>query len=438
MRLIQVLLSMLVAIGPTSTADSLPLLAGTSRIDITPPLEMGATLGGYGERMSKPAVGVHDRLFAKALALVQGDRQFVFVTADVVGLPPPIKAAVLSKLEGIAPEQVLFLASHTHAGLEMNQINSLNKYPIPQLGLFMPELADQIVVQLATVIRQASDDATHPVKVGVGSTMLSEGWTRNRREGETETNPNLTVVRVDTLEGDPFAVLVHWATHPTFMDAPDMMFSGGWPGHMQRTLEALVGSGVSVLYSNGAEGDQAPAARPDSGSSGWERAERYGRELAIVARGLWESIETKEPGALDYHLKTVDLPPRRWHPDFMKTGGAEYGLREDIMEAIVSDMVPAKTTIPVVRLGDWQMVGIPGEMACGLGKTIEERARGLDGAPPYTLIGGLANEWISYILSPEQYRAGGYESSVSFYGDQFGPVMVESAISSIQELNGKQ
>ena len=32
---------------------------------------MKAALGGYGARMSKPAVGVHDAVWAKALVLVQ-------------------------------------------------------------------------------------------------------------------------------------------------------------------------------------------------------------------------------------------------------------------------------------------------------------------------------------------------------------------------------
>ena len=47
------------------------------------------------------------------------------------------------------------------------------------------------------------------------------------------------------------------------------------------------------MYYNGAEGDQAPVGRPDAGSSRWERAERYGRELGIVAWKQWQ--QTKAP-----------------------------------------------------------------------------------------------------------------------------------------------
>ena len=45
------------------------LFAGTARINLTPPREFSAALGGYGERMSRPAEGVHDQVFAKALVI---------------------------------------------------------------------------------------------------------------------------------------------------------------------------------------------------------------------------------------------------------------------------------------------------------------------------------------------------------------------------------
>jgi len=46
------------------------------------------------------------------------------------------------------------------------------------------------------------------------------------------------------------------------------------------------------------------------------------------------------------------------------------------------------------------------------------------------VIGGLADAWISYMLPPEEYRKGGYESSVSFYGETLGETMVNGAIES--------
>lgn len=47
--------------------------ANVASVDITPPLEMKYTLGGYGERMNKPAEGIHDRFFAKGVVLKKVD-----------------------------------------------------------------------------------------------------------------------------------------------------------------------------------------------------------------------------------------------------------------------------------------------------------------------------------------------------------------------------
>src|ERR1051325_788765 len=85
-------------IAVTPRADSQTLSAGVARVDITPPLELKASLGGYGERMNRPATGVHDRVWAKALVVLQGSKRFAVVTADVLGFPPEFKNAVMAAL----------------------------------------------------------------------------------------------------------------------------------------------------------------------------------------------------------------------------------------------------------------------------------------------------------------------------------------------------
>ena len=53
----------------------------------------------------------------------------------------------------------------------------------------------------------------------------------------------------------------------------------------------------------------------------------------------------------------------------------------------------------------------------------------------HATIGGLANEWISYILTREQYSGGGgYESSVSFYGPGLGDLISTEVIKTSASL----
>ena len=127
------------------------------------------------------------------------------------------------------------------------------------------------------------------------------------------------------------------------------------------------------------------------------------------------------------------LPQCTWHPDFMKTGGSEYGLSEEIMEQVLSLMTPKMTMSGSLSLGNLLIVGIPGEMTAQLGMSIKLQVRQSTGIQ-HVVIGGLANEWISYILSAEEYKKGGYEASVSFYGETLGQVIMEGALKGVSKI----
>jgi hypothetical protein len=427
------LAAVLIAVGSAvPAADSSTLLAGVGRVDLTPPLSMKAALGGYGARDSKPAIGVHDAVWAKAVMLTQGERKFVLVTADVLAFPYQFKAAVMQRLsaDGWNANQVLLLPSHSHTSFDMMALHPANVFQNRQVGLFHKELYEYTADKLAQVVRDAGK---RQVPILAGSTTVSvPERNRNRRRGLTTHDTALTVTRLDTTKGEPLAVLVNWTAHPTFMDENDMMFSGDWPGHLQRTVEALVGQGMTTLYYNGAEGDQSPVPPPNC-SSHWERAERYGREMGILAWRAFEKVKPREVKTFAYHTETISLPKRQWHPDFMKTGGAEYGLDEAKMQGFVDQLNPTETHSTCLRLGDLVILGVPGEMATELGMEIKSRAQKATGAGSVT-IGGLADEWVSYILSAEEYRKGGYEASMSFYGETLGRVMVDGVVRGVEGL----
>ena len=420
----------LFVLEPAWAAD---LKAGRARIDITPPLALKPALGGYGDRMNKPATGVHDRIFAKVLILSEGDKKFALITVDALGFAPPVKTAVLDRLagKGWTADNLMLLASHSHTAIEMNALNPLNDFQVPQLGLHNPPLFELTMNRLAQVMLEAEKELV-PVAVGTSSIKL-EGWNRNRRIPGGITDPELTVARIDRLDGRPFAVFVNWTAHPTFMGSEDMWFSGDWPGQMQRTLESLIGDDVQAMYANGAEGDQTTIARPNSGESHWERAERYGRDLAVKAWDVWQKTSPAGNPDFGFWRQEIELPKRQWHPNFRETGGKEYGMTEELLREMLPKLFPTRTASVSLRLGDLLIVGIPGELAAKLGLEVKRRAGEITGAR-HPIIGGLADEWISYILPIEQYSMGKYEASMSFYGPTLADVIVKGALAGVENL----
>ena len=56
--------------------------AGTSKVDITPDLNAGATfMTGYTSKLNMPAMGIHDPLYARTLILNDGVSQVAIVAS---------------------------------------------------------------------------------------------------------------------------------------------------------------------------------------------------------------------------------------------------------------------------------------------------------------------------------------------------------------------
>ena len=423
---------LLVAVFSVSSliGKSQTISANVSVTDITPPLEMKYTLGGYGERMNKPAEGIHDPIMAKALTLKKGDEKYLIIPMDILGLPSNFKTDLLKRIEkkGWSAENLMLLPSHSHGSLEMAAINSKNVFGVPQIGIFQPELLGFLLDKLEKLVSEA-DQNYREVKIGTGSAKF-DGLNRNRR-GDKIVDNELTVTRVDLANGQPLAALVNWTAHPTFIGGEDMLVSAEWPGYLQTEMEKTIGKGAVVMYYNGAEGDQSPVY--DIQKNAYEKIQDYGKIMAEKAMSVYNSVQPKKVANLSYNYKVIDLPQQVAHPDFMETGGAEYGLNEESVKVIMDALGPKKVGMGSVRIGDFILVGIPGELVAELGIKVKQSLK--NDEVKHVAIGGLANEWISYILTEEEYvNGGGYESSVSFYGPKLGEIISGEAIKSALPL----
>ncbi len=412
-----------------STLGQSALTANAKEMILTPPLEMKYTLGGYGARMSKPANAIHDNIKAKALVISDGSKKYVIITMDILGFPPNIRPMIIEKLNGYgwSKENILLLPSHAHTSLEMFAINNKNIFGMAAIGIFQPDLLDFVIDKLAALIKE-TDVNLKPVKIGTGQVIL-DGLNRNRR-GDKAIDKELTVTKVDLISGDPLAILINWTGHPTIMDENDMWVSGGWPGYLQRELEEWIGGGVVAMYYNGAEGDQSVIAR--SAGSHYEKAENYGRKMAKNALKIYDKISPSKKNEFVFNHHKIDLPTKTPHPTFMETGGAEYQLDEEKIQVLLEQVFPTSTFISALKIGDLLIVGSPGEMIAELGIDIKSQLK--NAGILYPVIGGLANEWISYILTEDEYHQGGYESSASFYGPTLGLVIHDAMLQTAIEL----
>lgn len=368
MKKIALVIIIIVLVFVREQVFSKNLTAGVASVNITPPLEMKFTLGGYGERENRPAEGIHDSIWAKALVLKDSEKKYAIVTIDILGLPPNVKTDLLKRIsnKGWTTENIMLLPSHSHGSLEMAAVNSRNVLGIKQIGLFQPELLEFFLTKLEALIIEA-DKNYQPVKIGTASKQI-ENLNRNRR-GDAEVDRELTVTRVDKLNGDPLAVMVNRTAHPTFIDGSDMLVSAEWPGYLQSELHGMIGKDVTVMYYNGAEGDQSPVL-DKSGMNAYEKIQVYGKTMAENAFSIYKTIQPETDCEFSFNYNVYQLPERKAHPDFMETGGKEYGLSDETIKYVFDALAPESVGMGSVRIGDIIIVGIPGEMAAGLGMKI--------------------------------------------------------------------
>ena len=376
--------------------------------------------------MSKPAIGVHDSIYAKAIVFKDDTKTFALVTTDMQSFPPYFKSQLVKEMQefGWSEKNILFLPSHSHSSIEMMSLHSRNNLNIPQIGIYNNDVFILTIENIKNVILEAQENM-QPVTVGTARKQLNS-WNRNRRKGTTIIDNDLTITKINRMDQSTLAILINWTAHPTFMGPEDMEFSAGWPGYLQRTVEELSQSNAAVFYYNGAEGDQSPTPRLE-GANNWEQAKSYGTDLAYISWDLAKNIQTTPVHNFDYHHFEIALPPRKWHPTFMMTGGKEYGINNDQADYIINLLFPDSTSSSFLNIGELLIVGVPGEMTAELGNKIKNKLN-TKTKIKFITIGGLANEWISYMLSEEEYDKGGYETSVSFYGSTLGPLIVNKII----------
>lgn len=356
------------------------LRAGVARECITP--NRNVPLGGYGARQGKPMTGVHDDVWVRALYLECDGRRLLWLTSDLCLIVREIREAVRQAL-ALRPEELLVCASHSHSapGPYFN-----HPLAATAMGRYDPEFARWLQERFVAAGRSAMADA-RPAKIGFGYGTAE--LSRNRRNEEV-TDPTVRVLRILEPDGRHRATLVQFTTHPTVIGSKNMLVSGDFPGAFCRHLEARLGG--TALYVNGAEGDQGPRAPP--GKDEFERADRMGEELARVAA----AVRTDERSSL--RIRSV--------------------IEEVRMAPTLPLLMPDRTWLQAVRLDEVLLLAVPGEMTLALGNRVLEAI----GHSPAWFV-GLANDYLAYFVTPEQYKKGGYERDMCFYGERVQDVFVK-------------
>lgn len=414
------------AAGPTMAAQ---LMAGAARVSVTPdPSTTPFSLGGYvtPDRLKNHAKGVHDTVYARALVLSDGHSRVAIVSVELCFLPRNLCEEVFRRVAplGFEAGNVFLAATHTHSSVEPLCMHSGMAGFTGRLPKYESALTEWMAGRIAQSISEAAGKL-QPARVG-GGQMPAPGMNRNRR-GDKLTDSELSAVRVDNDSGRPIAALFCYAAHPTYFGGEMLEVSGDWSGAFQRQMEAVM-PGAVVLFVNGAEGDASPAGS-DEGTPA-EKIMTYSARMMDLARRLHGTIRTSSNVPLSAHETQVDLPASRGNPLFL-VGSVLFGGTPDIAARLVTRMMPRQCWVTTVQIGGVLLVGVPGEPTAAVGLAAKKMIRATGVRNP--VIVALTNGWLGYILTADQYRAGKYEASMSFYGEEIADKILGGVAAAIKE-----
>lgn len=276
------------------------LLAGMARVDISPDLDDferftdedgngkydvgeafedtdgdgvydGAWIAGFG--LARAATGVHDPIYATALALQNGDITIAIVSLDVVGWFIDENDLIRDALGDTDLDYLVVSATHTHEGPDTIGIWGP---AFDQTGL-VPELQAAIRAGAVAAVTEAIA-RLEPANIEHVSFRLSDIGDVNRWVGDNR-DPNVVDDEVRVMRfvragtsvepggGETIGTFVNFAAHPEYTGSSNTELSSDFPHWMRTAIEEGIadddrfappaeGFGGLTLFVNGALGVQ--------------------------------------------------------------------------------------------------------------------------------------------------------------------------------------
>ena len=296
---------------------------GFAKVSITPTINASqeqppkgifeqVPLAGFGDRKGKPAEGIHDSIFVKAVALKVDDNLLVLVGSDLLIMPPTVSEGALKLVKtqaGILRSQVFFSATHTHSSLGAWSEGLVGEQ---FAGSANPELVNWLAHQVSETILQSVHDL-QPGRIGIGKFEAAD-FVRNRLVGELGTkDPDFIFVKAQQSTGKN-AILGSFDAHATTLGGWNMQVSADYPGYWQRKLESQ-GVDLAVFFA-GSVGSHSAAGKGEK----FEKPRYIGEALADSVTKYSATLPLSDHLSLGVMTLKMDLPGLahpgdRWPPD---------------------------------------------------------------------------------------------------------------------------
>ena len=438
--------------------------AGFGKREITPevPGDSGPDIRilGFWYERAKRYHRIADPLHVRAAAFSANGEVVCVVSMDLIGDAIGIGATGRQRIQeslGIPPDHVMVACTHSHTTPETLAISG---HPVPSAW------RHRVVRAIEAAARDAVD-SLEPCEVGLAEQEIT-GLNVNRRASWLAESPGFAdlsdlrraratatdgVLRVawSQREGAIPGLLANFACHPVALQTQPMI-SADYPGLAMAAVEEHVGVG---LFTNGATGDLNPSL-----ADGMADAKATGQKLAA---GVLDTLHSRpdttiEAGARIRCATRRVMVPRRTLPPVQELEAKRRQLQAEVVAAggmgvndpehrgrrlyEVNEVLALhdfpldlRAEIQAIEIGEWLLVGVPGELFCCLGEDIRQAARAHK-----VWVVGYANGYLGYIAPRDAFDMGGYEVRLARWSPMApgaGETIRDHAIALVREMEGR-
>lgn len=401
-----ILLGTTAAVAARSAPDERTLKAAADTVDITP--TGPAYIAGYGR--DRRSLDAHDRLMARCLVLESGGQRIAIVSCDLIGIPRAEALRIRANVRSVPADHVILAATHTHSGPDT-------------VGQWGPDIQTRGVDEtwmaaFRDKVSRLIDTTSAKLRsadLRFASTTDVTGISKNIRVPRIlDTELGVMQVR-DQADGKCIATLVNYACHPEVMNTRHI--TADFPHWLYETVESQAG-GV-CLYINGAQGGMITADFDESTApkgENWMAAERIGTSLGNRVTQIIANAKPVNDTSMTISRRVYTVPLENTMFKTLITLKVFRGetLKNGALETEVSRFT----------VGPADFLTIPGEALPNVGFYLKRHMHG-----EYKFLCGLTDDFLGYILTPEDYglKLYEYETSVSV-GPQMEPLMVRNLL----------
>ncbi len=328
-----------------------------------------------GFQNNRPAQGVHDDLWARAVVVEQGPVRLGIVTVDLIGWfhQEAVATRELAAGRGLDLDHVLVVSTHNHEGPDTvgmwGKTESKNG--------FDRDYGDLVVELSVDALEQAVDSLTEVGEFRVGHVDVRDyseqgalNLLRDARDPKV-IDPTLSAAIFRDGSGGTIATLAHFGNHPEAMADENGFITADYVYGLRQQLEEDFG-GTAVYITGTVGGMMTPlgVTHIDDEGVAWEaysheRAEKIGRAKGRMAKDAIDTGELVSDPTLKLAASVFYLPIENYA---FQAGFLSGILDRDIYhydesEPIGGDNVPeVLTEMDWIAIGPLELLSVPGEL----------------------------------------------------------------------------